>query len=110
LAPVSAIIAPTVHTYTELRFSENQFETRLDGSYQPEGRELSETRKLAAVLVADVVGYSRLAGAGEDIEPSRVFVGFVAISSARKSLPIADGSSSAPATEALSSSAAWSAE
>ena len=32
----------------------------------PEGRELSETRKLAAILVADVVGYSRLAGADED--------------------------------------------
>jgi adenylate cyclase len=32
----------------------------------PEGRELSETRKLAAILVSDVVGYSRLAGADED--------------------------------------------
>jgi TolB-like protein/class 3 adenylate cyclase len=31
-----------------------------------EGRELSETRKLAAILVADVVGYSRLAGADEE--------------------------------------------
>ena len=27
---------------------------------------MSETRKLAAILVADVVGYSRLAGADED--------------------------------------------
>jgi len=27
---------------------------------------MSETRKLAATLVADVVGYSRLAGADED--------------------------------------------
>jgi len=27
---------------------------------------MSETRKLAAILVADVVGYSRLAGAHED--------------------------------------------
>jgi hypothetical protein len=27
---------------------------------------MTETRKLAAILVADVVGYSRLAGAGED--------------------------------------------
>jgi adenylate cyclase len=27
---------------------------------------LSETRKLAAILVADVVGYSRLAGADEE--------------------------------------------
>jgi adenylate cyclase len=33
---------------------------------RPEGRELSEIRKLAAILVADVVGYSRLAGADED--------------------------------------------
>ena len=27
---------------------------------------MSETRKLAAILVADMVGYSRLAGADED--------------------------------------------
>jgi adenylate cyclase len=27
---------------------------------------MSETRKLAAILVADVAGYSRLAGADED--------------------------------------------
>jgi class 3 adenylate cyclase len=27
---------------------------------------MSETRKIAAILVADVVGYSRLAGADED--------------------------------------------
>jgi adenylate cyclase len=27
---------------------------------------MGETRKLAAILVADVVGYSRLAGADED--------------------------------------------
>ena len=27
---------------------------------------MSETRKLVAILVADVVGYSRLAGADED--------------------------------------------
>jgi class 3 adenylate cyclase len=27
---------------------------------------MAETRKLAAILVADVVGYSRLAGADED--------------------------------------------
>ena len=31
-----------------------------------QGRRMSETRKLAAILVADVVGYSRLAGADED--------------------------------------------
>ena len=27
---------------------------------------MSETRKLAAILVADIVGYSRLAGTDED--------------------------------------------
>jgi len=27
---------------------------------------VSETRKLAAILVSDIVGYSRLAGADED--------------------------------------------
>src|SRR5450755_3599333 len=31
-----------------------------------EGRDMSETRKLAAILCSDVVGYSRLAGADED--------------------------------------------
>src|SRR3984885_3448300 len=31
-----------------------------------EGRAMSETRKLAAILVSDVAGYSRLAGADED--------------------------------------------
>ena len=31
-----------------------------------EGRDMSETRKIAAILVADVVGYSRLVGADED--------------------------------------------
>jgi class 3 adenylate cyclase len=30
---------------------------------------MSETRKLVAILVADVVGYSRLAGADEDQMP-----------------------------------------
>jgi adenylate cyclase len=33
---------------------------------RPEGAPLGETRKLAAILVADVVGYSRLAAADED--------------------------------------------
>src|ERR1700731_2923054 len=33
---------------------------------------MSETRKLAAILVADVVGYSRLAGADEDRTRSRL--------------------------------------
>src|SRR5271166_1490661 len=32
----------------------------------PEGHAMSETRKLAAILAADVVGYSRLAAADED--------------------------------------------
>src|ERR1700722_2042909 len=32
----------------------------------PGGRAMSETRKIAAILVADVVGYSRLAGADDD--------------------------------------------
>src|SRR5215469_2840815 len=33
---------------------------------------MSETRKLAAILVTDVVGYSRLAGADEDRTLSRL--------------------------------------
>ena len=33
---------------------------------------MSETRKVAAILVADVVGYSRLAGADEDRSLSRL--------------------------------------
>jgi adenylate cyclase len=33
---------------------------------------MCETRKIAAILVADVVGYSRLAGAGEDRTLSRL--------------------------------------
>jgi hypothetical protein len=33
---------------------------------------VSETRKLAAILVSDIVGYSRLAGADED----RILDGF----------------------------------
>jgi len=33
---------------------------------------MSETRKLAAILVADVVGYSRLAGADEERTPARL--------------------------------------
>jgi class 3 adenylate cyclase len=34
--------------------------------YGAGGRAMSETRKIAAILVADIVGYSRLAGADED--------------------------------------------
>jgi adenylate cyclase len=33
---------------------------------------MSETRKLAAILVAEVVGYSRLAGADVDSAPERL--------------------------------------
>ena len=33
---------------------------------------VSETRKLAAILVADIVGYSRLAGADEDLILARL--------------------------------------
>ena len=33
------------------------------------GRVMSETRKITAILVADVVGYSRLAGAGRCAAP-----------------------------------------
>jgi adenylate cyclase len=33
---------------------------------------MSETRKLVAILVADVVGYSRLAGADEERTPARL--------------------------------------
>jgi hypothetical protein len=33
---------------------------------------MSETRKIAAILVADVVGFSRLAGADEDRTLSRL--------------------------------------
>ena len=33
---------------------------------------MSETRKIAAILVADVVGYSLLAGADEDQTPARL--------------------------------------
>jgi hypothetical protein len=35
---------------------------------------MSEARKIAAILVADVVGYSRLAGAGRGAPRSRGFV------------------------------------
>ncbi len=33
---------------------------------------MTETRRLAAILVADVVGYSRLAGSDEDRTPARL--------------------------------------
>ena len=37
------------------------------------GGSISETRKIAAILVADVVGYSRLTGADEDRTLSRLW-------------------------------------
>jgi adenylate cyclase len=33
---------------------------------------VTETRKLAAILAADIVGYSRLAGADEELIPARL--------------------------------------
>ena len=68
---------------------------------------MSETRKIAAILVADVVGYSRLAGADEERTLAR-------LRALRSDLidpaiaAITAASSSAPATAALSSFAAWS--
>lgn len=58
---------------------------------------MSETRKLAAILVADVVGYSRLAGADED-RTLALLRGCAAISSIRRSPPIMAASSSERAT------------
>ena len=66
---------------------------------------MSETRKLAAILVSDVVGYSRLAGADED----RILARLRALRSDLIDPTIAvhhGRSSSAPATAASSSSAA----
>ena len=68
---------------------------------------MTETRKLAAILVADVVGYSRLAGADED----RTLARLRALRSDLIDPTIAGttaASSSAPATAASSSFAAWS--
>jgi hypothetical protein len=66
---------------------------------------LSEARKLAAILVSDVAGYSRLAGADE--ERSRGCARCAATSSTRSSLCTTDASSSALATARSSSSGAW---
>ena len=65
---------------------------------------MSETRKLAAILVADVVGYSRLAGADEDARFR--LRARAAISSIRPSPRITGASSSAPATAASSDAGA----
>jgi adenylate cyclase len=66
---------------------------------------MSETRKLAAILVADVVGYSRLAAADEDRTLARSGASG-AISSTPPLPPIMAVLSSAPATARSSSSAA----
>ena len=66
---------------------------------------MSETRKLAAILRSDIVGYSRLAGADEERTLARLR-GFAATSSTRPSPPITAVSSNAPAMEALSDAAA----
>jgi TolB-like protein/class 3 adenylate cyclase len=60
---------------TDFRFSEENVDsvrTSVLVSPAAEGRSMSETRKLAAILVADVVGYSRLTGADEDRTLSRL--------------------------------------
>ena len=68
---------------------------------------MSETRKLAAILVSDVVGYSRLAGADEDRTLARLR-GLRSDQSIPPSLRITVGPSSAPATARSSSSvASW---
>ena len=58
---------------------------------------MAGTRKIAAILVADIVGYSRLAGADEDRTLSRLR-GLRTICSIPRSTRITDASSSAPAT------------
>ena len=60
---------------------------------------MTETRKLAAILVADVVGYGRPAEVDEDPTLSRLR-GFAATSSTPPSPRIMAASSSAPATAA----------
>jgi hypothetical protein len=66
---------------------------------------MSETRKLAAILVADVVGYSRLAGADEDRTLARLRGLRSDLIDPAIAAP-AGGSSSAPVTARSPSSAA----
>jgi adenylate cyclase len=66
---------------------------------------MGETRKLAAILVADVVGYSRLAGADEDRTLARLR-GLHSDLIDPAIAAIAGASLSAPATAASLSSAA----
>ena len=68
---------------------------------------MSETRKIAAILVADVVGYSRLAGADEDRTLSRLR-GLRSDLIDPPSTRTTGASSSAPGTAFSSNSAAWS--
>ena len=63
---------------------------------------MGETRKLAAILVADIVGYSRLAGVDEDRTCASPDLRSDLI--APPSPPITHASSSAPAMAQLSSS------
>ena len=58
---------------------------------------MTETRKLAAILVADIAGYSRLAGADEDRIRWRASERCAAISSTPLSPPVTAASSSGPA-------------
>ena len=69
---------------------------------------MGETRKLAAILVADVVGYSRLAAADEDRTLSRLRGLRSDLDRSRPSRCIKGASSSEPATLRSSSFAAWS--
>ena len=62
-----------------------------------QSRAVGETRKLAAILVADIVGYSRLASADEDRTLARVR-GLRSDLIDPASPPITAASSSAPAT------------
>jgi len=75
-------------------------------------RAMSETRKIAAILVADVVGYSRLAGADEDRTLARLRAlrsdlidPTIAVHHRRV---VKRTGESAPGTAFLSSFAAWS--
>ena len=67
---------------------------------------MSETRKLAAILVSDVVGYSRLAGADEDRILARLRGLRSDLIDPADRRRITAASSSAPATAASSNSAA----
>ena len=62
---------------------------------------MSETRKIAAILVSDVVGYSRLAGADEDRDSGATARAAQRSDRSRQSPSITAASLSAPATAAL---------